>query len=642
MNLDNINIESIKESFSKLDNINDLVIFLSDISSNLYDDPKVKITKKNISYFAFHKKERYNRILIPKKNGTDRVLNAPVPFLKMLQRCLNTALNIVFTPHYAAYGFVPNKSIAQNAQQHINRNFVFNVDLLDFFGNIQFKRVKTVLELSPFNLNDELAFLIANLCCYDNTLPQGAPTSPTLSNVVCQKLDRRLTKLSKKYYARYTRYADDITFSSRKDVFDEKFVNDLCEIIEDENFKINPAKTRLQDYTERQVVTGLTVNEKVNVSQNYVREVRAMLHNWSKYGYKEANRRYKTSCIEKGNLSNTDFIKYIVGKLNFLKQVKGKEDKVYQKYKNEFDKLLGIKEVKEYYNSIRKIDIDNSSLQAKNIPRFFELFYNSKGIKYLTHDYDIGKFDYYELLKTAKIEIEEKIKDYPIPRNLFTKIRNFAFAENPNWGSENIKLGWREKKFQQWSTANNKLHQHPSQDEYWRTEMIGKFQNSIEIRKPMLKEIVEVVIEKKLDKKKEFIINLVKLDRAAFYTDVDQLKNALRHIFEGINDYSQKRNIEISFDRNRLQTTDLTQIIIKIADIGSEMNIEADVQEFKGSLRSAMDNLRGLCEWYIEAKFNDGFFRLHLLNDNSLLENTTEPILEKDVLGVTHFLYFYR
>lgn len=307
-----------------------------------------------------------------------------------------------------------------------------------------------------------------------------------------------MTKLSKKYYARYSRYADDITFSSRKDVFDEKFVNELCEIIEDENFKINPAKTRLQDYTERQVVTGLTVNEKVNVSQNYVREIRAMLHNWSKYGYKEAKRRYKTSCIEKGNLSNTDFIKYIVGKLNFLKLVKGEEDKVYQKYKNEFDKLLGIKEIKEYFDSIRKVDIDTLNLQAKNIPHFFELFYNSKGVKYLTHDYDIGKFDYYKLLEIAKVEIEQKIKKYPIPRPLFAKITSFAFDVHPKWGSEEIKLGWRTEQFREWTTTNEEEHRHPSQEEYWRTEMIGKFQNSIEIRKPMLEEIVKTVIEKKI------------------------------------------------------------------------------------------------------------------------------------------------
>lgn len=120
MNSEIINIESVKDSFAKLNNVDDLTILLSDLASDLYANSKVKITKKNISYFAFHKKNKYDRIVIPKKNGTDRVLNVPVPYLKILQRCLNTALNIVFTPHYAAYGFVPSKNIAQNAQQHIN------------------------------------------------------------------------------------------------------------------------------------------------------------------------------------------------------------------------------------------------------------------------------------------------------------------------------------------------------------------------------------------------------------------------------------------------------------------------------------------------------------------------------------------
>ncbi|WP_375560821.1 reverse transcriptase domain-containing protein [Bernardetia sp. OM2101] len=647
MNFDNINIESIKDSFSKLDNIDDLVNFLSDISSNLYDDPKVKITKKNISYFAFHKKERYNRILIPKKNGTDRVLNAPVPFLKMLQRCLNTALNIVFTPHYSAYGFVPNKNIAQNAQQHINRNFVFNVDLLDFFSNIQFKRVKTVLELSPFNLNDELAFLIANLCCYNNTLPQGAPTSPTLSNVVCQKLDRRLTKLSKKYYARYSRYADDITFSSRKDVFDEKFVNELCKIIEDENFKINPAKTRLQDYTERQVVTGLTVNEKVNVSQSYVREIRAMLHNWSKYGYKEADRQYKTSCIEKGNLSNTDFIKYIVGKLNFLKQVKGEEDKVYQKYKNEFDKLVGVKDwieieinpkqVKPYTPTFLQ-DIRNfCQHRPLNTLQFLSVFSSSRkfSLRKLVHgDEDI---DLVEELKRIDQEYQPNSVQFPkhkfqIPQTLYAHIRKNLIGLYTKEGLDIYK----------------KTAKHPFLNDKHFTEKVFEFKKTYRFGTNKQEETLLLdVIQNAFSRAKNGNLNIKnKFDYyqilpkkveefnslASFITDVTRIEYAIWIVLNMCLKHSNgSRGISFELEEHG------NILIFNIIDINSVS--KKVVEQFKGGdIEAIIQKLWSICDFNIIATFNDNkSYKVSVLPES----NNIQP-LNKKPKGFTYQLMFYK
>jgi RNA-directed DNA polymerase len=648
----------IKDNFSKLQNLDDLVALFCYVAPFVSPQSRFlhSITPKSISYWAFFAPNRYKKATILKKNGKVREISMPIAYLKLLQKCLNAILNIVFseliTKEYPAYGFIPNRNIVQNANQHINRNFVFNIDLENFFGTISFRRVKTVLQLSPFNLSDDLAFLIANLCCNEKCLPQGSPTSPVLSNIVCQRLDRKLRRFAKENHAKYTRYADDLTFSSKRDVFSEDFRIKLTQIIESEMFIINKDKTRLQTYTKRQTVTGLTVNEKVNVSQAYIRELRAMLHNWEKLGYWEAEAIFKANYANSKNMKTPTLQNFLSGKLLFLGLVRGKKDLVYLKYQGQFEKLVRQNQEKELLNqdkellnqekellkSLKDVKIETSQLRAKNIPLFFELFYDSKGVKYLTHDYDIGIFNYQELLKTVTTELDTQIKKYPIPEFLFKKIHHFALEPYPSWSSSNINLGWGTKKMQEWCEANKGIH--PSQDEFWRTALLAKFKNSIEFRKPNLTNLIEEIIDKKLDKNKNFQITLIDLEKAAFYTDIDQVRNGLRHIFEAINDYSLYKEVEVSYYRERVENSYLYRKTIKIIDKNSIMNIVADTNEFKGDLRAAKNNLRGLCEWNIEAQFNNGCFRLHILNDNKV-ENTTENLNSETVLGVTHFLHFY-
>ena len=230
----------------------------------------------------------YITFSIPKKSGDFRIINAPTGLLKSIQHKLyleilryqenlrkqNNLRNII------SHGFEPGKSIMTNALVHKNKRYVFNIDLQDFFDQFHFGRVKGYFEKNKyFLLPTEVSTVIAQLACYHSVLPQGAPTSPIITNLICQVLDQRILKLAKKHKLDYTRYADDLTFSTNDKHFLESkeiFYNSLSKIIENAGFSINHDKTRLQDKDSRQIVTGLVVNDKVNINRHYYKETRAM------------------------------------------------------------------------------------------------------------------------------------------------------------------------------------------------------------------------------------------------------------------------------------------------------------------------------------------------------------------------------
>ena len=175
-------------------------------------------------------------------------------------------------------------------------------------------------------------------------LPQGAPTSPTITNILCVKLDRRLNGLAKRFKVDYSRYADDITFSSNVNVFnDADFLKELNRIIvEDQNLILNDKKTRLQQSGIKQEVTGLTVNTKVNVNSRYVKQLRMWLYYWEKYGFNKAESIFlRDYTKDKGHLKTAkpNFQNVLSGKLEYLKMVKGFNDSTYLKLNTRFTKL---------------------------------------------------------------------------------------------------------------------------------------------------------------------------------------------------------------------------------------------------------------------------------------------------------------
>ena len=357
MRIEQTHIDQIRKQFADLQSKEDLVKLLSDAKNMLYGEECKPVQLKSLTYYANPEicKKRYQTFTIKKKSGADRTINAPVKGLKSILRSLNFVLKCMYEPHEAATGFVMDKSIVDNAKKHVNHHYVLNLDLKDFFHSFDRNRVKMGFIYEPFNLGgnkEPLAFLLASLCTHPfeidgeikTVLPQGSPTSPTLTNILCKKLDRRLNGLANRFGATFTRYADDITFSSPHNIYnDEAFNNELRRIIEeDQKLAINPKKTRLQKAAYRQEVTGLIVNEKVNVRRRYVKQIRMWLYYWEKYGYEKAEQIFKRDYIaDKGHVKNMNahLVNVLDGKLQFLKMVKGIEDETYKGLKERFEKL---------------------------------------------------------------------------------------------------------------------------------------------------------------------------------------------------------------------------------------------------------------------------------------------------------------
>ncbi len=299
------------------------------------------------------KVRRYRTFYIPKKNGQKREISAPYRTLNDILHFLNLLLSEIYEPNNSAMGFVKNRSVVDNARIHVGQNYVFNMDLENFFPSINEARVIARLQYPPFNFNKKLAFAIGGLCAIRKeengevrfVLPQGAPTSPLLSNAVCDFMDKQMRRLASKHGVHYSRYADDITFSSMRNVFQENgdFMCGVKKIIAKQGFKINKAKTRLQKKNHRQEVTGLIVNGKPNVAHLYIHDLRCILHIWEKYGYGDAySRFYPKYKADKGHVKKGEPIleNVIEGKLNYLRMVKGEEDAVYMKLMERYSNLL--------------------------------------------------------------------------------------------------------------------------------------------------------------------------------------------------------------------------------------------------------------------------------------------------------------
>ena len=313
-------------------------------------------TMKQLLYYC----NRYHQFQIKKKSGGFRQITAPrnQSFMMLLQS-LNEVLKAIYTPSNHAMGFTEKRSVVTNAAVHKNQNYIFNIDLKDFFPSIEQGRVMKRLTLAPFNFSPQIALLISGLCSmrvkrehpietkqhdldkqFMYVLPQGASTSPIITNMICDTLDRRLAGLAKRFGTRYTRYADDITFIYSGS---GEFIKELIRIINTQGFAINDAKTRLQKRGSRQEVTGLIVSDKLNVTKKYVREIRSLLYIWDKYGYSEAmSNFYPKYKAEKGHIKkgNPDLINVLDGKLMYLKMVKGDTDSVYVKLYTKFQELV--------------------------------------------------------------------------------------------------------------------------------------------------------------------------------------------------------------------------------------------------------------------------------------------------------------
>ena len=303
--------------------------------------------------YRFPDDEKYIIFRVPKRSGGTRRISAPATALKIIQQKLNQVLQSVYEPKASVHGFVRGKSVVTNASKHVRKNYVLNLDLKDFFPSINFGRVRGIFMAVPYELQADVATVLAQICCFDNQLPQGAPTSPVVSNMICARMDAQLRRLAQKWSSYYTRYADDMTFSTRMRSFpsalasidsngDVRAGRELAEAIEGNGFRINPNKVRLRTRYRRQEVTGLTVNKKPNVDRRYVRRVRAMLHAWKKYGLQAAENEFLTlHDVKHRNPQKAPpaFASVVRGRIEFLGMVRGRDDVIYQRLFHEFRAL---------------------------------------------------------------------------------------------------------------------------------------------------------------------------------------------------------------------------------------------------------------------------------------------------------------
>lgn len=239
----------------------------------------------------------YRRFAIPKKTGGERIISAPMPRLKYAQYWLLDAVLARVPVHEAAHGFVPGRSILTNARAHVGRDVVVNMDLKDFFPTVDDRRVKGLFE--SFGYSEAVAQVLALIATepeadeieidgkrlwvargHRRRLPQGAPCSPMITNLLCRKLDRRLSGLARKLGFAYTRYADDLTFSASGEAAQKTgtLLRAVAEIVRAEGFEPHPDKTRVMRKGARQEVTGLIVNERIGAPREAIRKARAALH----------------------------------------------------------------------------------------------------------------------------------------------------------------------------------------------------------------------------------------------------------------------------------------------------------------------------------------------------------------------------
>ena len=390
----------------------------------------------------------YDSFTIPKKNGGERVIHAPKKELKFLQKkladvlwechlesieskktlqkrlaailwecylkCLNfnyienNLANVLwecflkvleFRPKeknpVLSHAFEKGKSIITNSQMHRNKKYILNIDLKDFFDSFNFGRVRGFfIKDRDFAVSPEIATVIAQIACYQGKLPQGSPSSPIITNLITRILDYRIVKIAKKYRFTYSRYADDMTFSTNRELNSNKlraskeldnFLTELEEVIISSGFEINPKKTRLSNNMQRQEVTGLVVNKKINVKREYVKNTRAMAFQLYKDGAFEIDKKpgtinqltgrfafifqidqynnyllYEKSLIQ----NNLDSQKYLLGRNSSKKS----ESKYFWKY--------------IFYNkNLRKELFYNKKHNTYNLPKeFYSISENEKEV----------------------------------------------------------------------------------------------------------------------------------------------------------------------------------------------------------------------------------------------------------------------
>lgn len=309
-----------------------------------------------------HREKMYENFDVAKKNGSLRVINAPDRRLKFIQRQIAEQLDKLYPVRNSVHGYVIGRSVKTNASSHLKQKYILNLDIKNFFTTITERRVYGTLY--AIGVPNDVAETIARICCFESQLPQGGPASPVLSNMVCFRLDRRLLKLAKATKCIYTRYADDISFSSLRPLtvlFEgalppsgrvpiELLSAELQSAFSSNGFALNPEKIHYADKHSRRIVTGVKVNQGLNVDRRFVRNLRAALFA-AEVDIAGAQVRYATFFGGKSSISS-----HLKGKIAWLGNLKGHADPVYRALALRFNNTFKSEPIKVQPTRLERID----------------------------------------------------------------------------------------------------------------------------------------------------------------------------------------------------------------------------------------------------------------------------------------------
>lgn len=258
----------------------------------------------------------YRRFELKKRSGGTRPIDVPYPSLLECQYWIykNILSNVKFS--YCAHGFARKKSIVTNAKIHVGQNELLKLDLKDFFPSISKHRVIAMFHRLGYPPN--VAHYLGSFCCLEDSLPQGAPTSPAISNIIAEMLDKRLFALAKKFDFRYTRYADDLAFSGES--IPVKFIDYVRSIIEDEGFQVNNDKVRLYKGSGKRILTGVSISTgELKAPKSYKKKLFLELYYVKEYGL--------ASHMAKKKIKIPYYLNSLIGKLHYVLSIEPNNEK---------------------------------------------------------------------------------------------------------------------------------------------------------------------------------------------------------------------------------------------------------------------------------------------------------------------------
>ncbi len=304
---------------------------------------QLSISKQLLYFLTYKKNYCYSEIKIPKKDKSYRILNAPNLSLKVVQRWILKEILEKISVSNQTMAFVPGlNGLKENAEQHKKNIFILEMDITDFFGTITEKQVYRLFH--NIGYSTKVAGILTNLCTYDGCLPQGAVTSPYIANLVCFHMDARINGYCSRKDIVYTRYADDLSFSSNNRTLLNRTEKFIKYIVADEGFSINDKKTRYLSNDVKKTVTGITINDSsVHVDKEFKKKIRAQIYN----------------SIKNKNYANND---QILGEIAYVNSI---EAGYYEKVRKYIEKLI---EQVDFNTDSEIINTFNNNKLFKDLP----------------------------------------------------------------------------------------------------------------------------------------------------------------------------------------------------------------------------------------------------------------------------------